>query len=162
MPITLIVNNIPYSYPVNGDSPSWGQGATDWAKEVTLVLNDLLGPNDITETSFALQNNISSFTNVAALSFNTGAVRSAIIDYSIYRTSTANPSGNAESGIINITYDNLAAVGSKWSMTIGPVNGNAGVTFTILDNGQIQYKSSDINSTGYSGVMKFRAKTLGI
>ena len=161
MPITLIVNNIPYEYPIPGDSPGWGQPATDWASEVTLVLNDLLGPNDITETAFSLQNNITSFTNVAGLSFNTGQVRSAVIDYSVYRTSTANPSGNAESGLITIVYDNLAASGSKWSMTMGPVNGDAGVIFSILDNGQVQYQSSDINSTGYSGVMKFRAKTLG-
>lgn len=161
MPITLIVNNIPYEYPIPGDSPGWGQPATDWAAEVTLVLNDLLGPNDISETIFTIANNVSSFTNINGLSFNTGTVRSAIIDYSIYRTSTANPSGNAESGTINIVYDNLAAPGSKWAMSIGNVTGNSGVTFTITDLGQVQYQSTNINATGYSGNIHFRARTLG-
>lgn len=160
MPITLIVNNIPFEYPVPGDEPGWGQPATDWATEVTDVLNDLLGPNDITQTSFTIQNNISSATDVAGLSFNTGQVRSAIIEYSIYRVSTAEPSGHADSGTINIIYDNSAGVGVKWSMVIGAVTGSGGVTFSITDNGQFQYTSTDIGSSGYSGVMKFRAKTL--
>lgn len=160
MPITLTVNNIPFQYPIPGDSPGWGAGATDWANEVTIVLNDLLGPADITETTFPISNNVTSFTDVSGLSFNTGTVRSAIIDYSVYRTSTANPSGFAESGSLGIVYDNLAGAGSKWSMTGYGLNGNSGVTFTITDAGQVQYKSSNINSVGYSGVMHFRAKTL--
>lgn len=159
MPQTLIVNNIPFEYPVAGDEPGWGQPASDWAAEVTDVLSDLLGSNDITQTSFNIQNNISVFTDISSLSFNTGQVRSAIIQYSIYRTSTANPSGQAESGIIAIVYDNAAPVNQKWSVT-QTANGNAGVLFNVTDSGQFQYKSTDINSTGYSGLMKFRAQTL--
>lgn len=160
MPQTLIVNNIPFEYPVPGDEPGWGQPASDWAAEVTDVLNDLLGPNDITQTSFTILNNISISSDVAGLSFNTGQVRSAIIEYSIYRVSTGSPSGNAESGIMNIVYDNSAAPGSKWLLTVGFQNGNSGVTFTITDNGQFQYQSSDIGAAGYNGIMKFRARTL--
>lgn len=160
MPQTLIVNNIPFEYPVPGDEPAWGQPASDWAAEVTDVLNDLLGPNDITQTSFTIQNNISTPTDVNGLSFNTGQVRSAIIEYSIYRVSTGSPSGNAESGVINIVYDNSASPGNKWLVSTGFQTGNSGVTFTITDNGQFQYQSTDIGAAGYSGVMKFRARTL--
>lgn len=160
MPITLVVNNIPFEYPVPGDEPGWGQSATDWATEVTDVLNDLLGPNDITQTSFTIQNNIAVTTDIAGLAFNTGQVRSAIIEYSIFRVSNSQPSGNAEAGTMNIVYDNSAAPGSKWSLVIAPVNGSAGVSFSITDNGQFQYTSNDIGAAGYSGVMKFRAKTL--
>lgn len=161
MPVTLTVANIPYAYPSPGDSPGWGEAATGWAEGVTLVLDDLLGSNDILETPFTIANNVSSFTNIIGLSFNTGEVRSANITYSIYRTSTANPSGSSESGIINITYDNLAGAGSVWSFIQYGMNGNAGVLFTITDAGQLQYKSSNINSTGYSGTIHFRASVLG-
>lgn len=161
MPVTLIINQIPFEYPIPGDSPGWGQGATDWSKEVTIVLNDLLGPNDITETTFPIANNVTAFGNIAGLLFNTGQVRGATIFYTIYRTSTANPSGHAESGTLNIVYDNAASAGSKWSLVGFNQNGNSGVTFTITDAGQFQYKSSDINSVGYSGVMHFKATTLG-
>ncbi len=160
MPISLTVNSLTFEYPTPGDSPGWGQPATDWSIEVTRVLNDLQGTNDIAETSFNIANNVSSFTNIAGLTFNTGEVRAATINYSVYRTSTANPSGQAESGILNIVYDNLAGSGSKWAITGTGITGNSGVTFTITDLGQMQYKSTDINATGYSGVMHFRSKAL--
>lgn len=160
MPITLIVNNIPYEYPIEGDSPGWGQPATDWATEVTLVLNELLGSSDIIQTPFVINNNVTSFTDILGLSFNTGLVRAANINYSVYRTSTANPSGHSETGVMNIVYDNLAAPGSKWQMVVYGIAGNSGVTFNITDAGQLQYKSSDIGSLGHSGTMHFRAKAL--
>lgn len=160
MPVTLVVNNTPYEYPIDGDSPGWGQPATDWATAVTAVLNELLGSTDIIQTPFVIDNNITSFTDILGLSFNTGLVRAAVIDYSIYRTSTGSPSGHAETGVLNVVYDNLASPGSKWSILGYGVNGNAGVTFSITDSGQVQYKSSNISSSGYSGIMHFRAKTL--
>jgi hypothetical protein len=160
MSVTLTVNNIPFEYPVSGDEPGWAEGATGWAEEVTEVLGELLGPNDIIETTFNIQNNISTFTNIASLSFNTGEVRGAAINYTIYRVSDTTTSGKAESGTINIVYDNAAASGSKWTYTVFGVNGNSGVTFDVTDAGQFQYKSTDIGSAGYSGVMTFRAKSL--
>lgn len=161
MSVTLIVNNIPFEYPTPGTEPGWGEPATGWAEEATAVLTELLGPSDIAETTFNIQNNISVFTDVAGLKFNTGTVRAAQINYSIYRVSTAAPSGHAEAGIINIIYDNAAAPGSKWQFAMSGIVGTGGLTFNITDLGQVQYKSTDINSVGYSGILHFRAKTLG-
>ena len=39
-------------------------------------------------------------------------------------------------------------------------NGDAGVVLTLTDGGQIQYTSSDIGLTGYTGVINFSAKVL--
>lgn len=161
MPIELIVQNTPYEYPVPGDEPGWGQPATDWAAAVTDVLNDLLGPNDIAQTSVTILNNATAFQDIVGLQFNTGSVRAASINYAIYRVSTANPSGHAETGLINVVYDNAASAGSKWLIAAGPIVGNSGVTFSMTDTGQVQYKSTDINATGYVGKINFRAKTLG-
>jgi hypothetical protein len=160
MPISLVVNNISYEYPVPGDSAGWGQPATDWATEVTLVLNNIQGPNDIPQTTVSIANNIVSSTNITGLSFNTGQVRAAFIQYTIYRTSTSNPSGSTEAGYMIATYDNLAGSGSKWSLTMGPINGNSGVIFSITDLGQIQYTSTNIGSTGYVANIHFSAKSL--
>lgn len=161
MSVVLIVDNIPYEYPVDGQEPgTWGQPASDWAIAVTGVLNSLLGADDILQTTFTIANNVSSFANITGLAFNTGTVRSALIQYAIYRVSTASPSGHAESGTIDIVYDNAASAGNKWAMTVRN-NGNSGVTFNITDAGQLQYKSTDITSPAYSGVIKFSAKTLG-
>jgi hypothetical protein len=78
------------------------------------------------------------------------------VQYSVYRISTANPSGFAETGEMRLIYDNNVG----WSIAIGNVVGNSGVDFDITAGGQIQYKSNDINSLNYSGVIHFRAKAL--
>jgi len=161
MPVNIVVNNIPISYPSPGDEPGWGESGTQFAVEVAEVLNSLVNANDILETTFSVANNITTFTNVAGLSFSTGQVRSAEIIYSIYRTSTLNPFGIVESGSMNVVYDGNAPVNEKWKFAVGNVAGpGAGVTFTITDAGQVQYKSTDIGAAGYSGEMRFRAKTI--
>lgn len=160
MPISLTVNNQVFEYPISGDSPGWGEQATDWAAAVTVALQNLQSSTDIPQTSFTIANNVSVFTNVNGLNFNTGTVRAAFIQYSIYRTSTSNPSGNIDGGVMTIVYDNLAGSGSKWTTIGGPISGGtSGVTFNVTDAGQFQYKSTDLGS-GHSGVIKFMAKTL--
>ena len=88
--------------------------------------------------------------------FNAGSVRSAVIQYAIYRISNSNPSGNAETGEIHLVYDN----NDGWNLGIGGVIGDSGVTFSITPAGQIQYQSTDIGSINYNGIMKFQAKAL--
>lgn len=156
----MTVNNTVFQYPSPGDEPGWGEAATSWAQEVTDVLNSLLGPDDILETSFNINNNVSSATNITGLLFNTASARGAIIEYSIYRVSTLNPSGNAETGIMTLIYDDSASAGNKWTLTIGNIAGGSGVHFSITDTGQLQYTSTDIDSVGYSGVVKFKARAL--
>lgn len=156
MPKQLIVNNTPFDYPTEGDEPGWGGPATAWACEVTNVLSNLLGPNDILETSFNIANNQASAADVTGLIFNAASVRSAIVEYSVFRISDTNPSGNTETGEMHIVYDN--AVG--FSLGIGGIVGNSGCNFTITPAGQIQYVSSDIGSTNYVGIMKFKARAL--
>lgn len=160
MAIDLTVNNTVISYPEPNEPPGWGEGATEFAIQVAEVLNDLVNSNDILETSFTIQNNIAVFTNIAGLSFSTGEVRSASISYSIYRYSDSTPSGNAETGSIDIVYDDNAPVTEKWLISVNSAVGNSGVIFSITDAGQVQYQSTDIGSSNYFGEMKFRAKTI--
>lgn len=156
MPKTLIVNNTPFDYPTSGDEPGWGGDATGWAEEVTKVLNNVVGPDDILQTSFNIANNQTVAANVTGLIFNAGSVRSATVDYSIYRISDSNPSGNAETGEMHIIYDS----NDGWKLGVGGIVGNSNVIFSITPTGQIQYVSSDIGALNYTGVMKFVAKAL--
>lgn len=156
MPITLIVNNTPYSYPTAGDEPGWGEDATGWAEGVTDVLSDLLGPNDILETAFNIANNQVAVADVTGLIFNAASVRAALISYSVFRVSSTNLSGHTETGTIQLIYDNNIG----WSINQGNILGSAGITFTVTPAGQIQYTSTDIGSISYVGTCKFRAKCL--
>ncbi len=163
MSTPIIVNNKTFNYPTDGNDPSWGQDASDWAIEVSNVLDTILAPGDILATTFNINDDTSVATQIQGLAFDSSLNRSAKIQYSIYRTSTDNPSGNAESGEIDIIYDNLAPVNQKWKMTQNK-NGEAGVVLSISDLGQFFYTSSQIDtgSGGYSGIMKFSAKSTAI
>lgn len=157
----IIVNGIPIQYPDPGTPPSWGEGATQFAVEVSTVLSDLVNPSDILETTFTIENNISVFTSINGLAFSTGLVRSAEVSYSILRTTASSTSGNIESGTIQAVYDGGAAAEAKWQLSIGNITGpGSGVTFTITDAGQVQYKSTNILGASYAGEMRFRAKTI--
>ena len=158
MSVTLTVNNTPFAYPSSGDEPGWGGQATGWAEEVTLVLGNLLGPSDILETAFNIANNQTTVTDVTGLTFDSGSVRSSVVQYSVYRISDSNPSGNAETGEMHLIYDGSAA--TPWSIAIGGVVGNAGINFSITNTGQVQYTSTDIGSSNYQGLIKFNAKAI--
>jgi hypothetical protein len=157
----LTINGTTYNYPDPGESPNWGDDSTGWAEAVTDALGTLLGAGDILQTTFSITNNITVADNINGLLFDPGVTRAANIDYSIYRISSTNTSGYAETGTIYIIYDTSAPVNNKWQLS-QRTTGNSGVTFSITDSGQVQYKSNDIGVSGYSGTMKFRAKSLSI
>ena len=154
MPV-LIVNNNPFNYPDPGTEPGWGADATGWAEEVTTVLGNLSGADDILETTFNLANNVSSPQDIVGLLFNPATVRSAVIEYSIYRSTSSNEL--AEKGTLNIVYKNGGTVGEKW--TIGRVffGDDGEIIISATDAGQFQYTSSNLAGTSYSGTMRFEA-----
>lgn len=160
--LQLTIAGTTFDYPESGEDPNWANGAgpTEWAQAVTDALATLIGPGDILSTTFTIDNNISVATNVNGLIFDSGTIRAANISYAVYRTSTATPSGNSETGTMLLTFDDSAASGSQWQLSQGTVNGSAGIAFSVTDAGQIKYISSDINATGYVGTMKFSAKAL--
>lgn len=144
MAITLTVNGVPYSFPSQGENPPNGEVVANWALAVTNLLATLSNASDINTTSFTVANNTSSATNVTGLSFSTTTVRSAIIQYNVYRNSS-----NFEAGEMHVIYD-----GSDWDISIYKT-GDAGVNFSITSAGQVQY----VSSNAAAGTMKFSAKT---
>jgi hypothetical protein len=159
MSTPLTIAGTTFNYPDSGENPNWAQEASSWAAAVTEAINTLLAPGDILQTSFSIDNNIAVATNINGLLFDSGTVRAANVSYTVYRTSTANPAGNAETGTIYLVFDDSAASGLKWKLTQS-VDGNAGVSFAMGDDGQMTYRSTDIGAVGYSGTIRFSAKTL--
>lgn len=150
MPLLTIAGNT-YSYPDPGTEPGWGEDATGWASAVTQVLGTLIGPGDILETSFTIQDNISSYTLIGGMRFDSAFVRAANISYAINRN------GTEQSGTLQLNYSSSGSPGNKWSIIETDKNGDVGVIFNVTDTGQVQYEST---STGFSGQIKFYAKTL--
>jgi hypothetical protein len=145
---TLIVNNVPFEYPEQGEQSPWGEAATGWAEEVTNVLNSVNGPSDILETAGNIANNISTFTDIDSFFFDSNNVRSFSVRGNIARETDSNE-----------VYEEFLLVGlyqaSSWVMTQEGI-GDSGVEFNITSTGQVQYKSSNLAGANYSGIIKFR------
>lgn len=151
----LSVNGNNFSYPEAGDPPGWGEGASNWADEVTEVLNTLSNVNNVLETTFILTNGQTTPANVTDLVFSTSSVRAAEIDYSVYITTDSEEL--TETGKLVIAYSNVSGT---WDIAQYALMDDSGIEFSILNSGQVQYTTTTIAGTGYSGTLKFKAKVL--
>lgn len=154
MSIPLIISGNQFNYPANRESPSWGAQASDWAVAVTGVLNTLQGANDIGLTTALINNNISVPANVVGCLFDPTQVLGAIVTYAVTRRTDSNEVGGT--GHLFLTYLGESAV---WDV-VAAGGDNSGVTFTITSLGQLQYVSSNILGTNYSGSIRFKASAL--
>lgn len=153
MATTFTINGTTYNFPTQGDDPPWGDEVVQLITAMVNTLNTLSGTGDILTTNFTVGNNVSSSTNVTGLNFDPTVVRSALISYSIYRSSNT-PTELSESGMIYVTYKSTAGT---WEIAQNYA-GNSGMNFTMTNGGQIQYTSTNIGSGAYVGKMKFSAK----
>ena len=157
MSVELEVNGQIYNYPENRESPSWGEDASAWAVAVTDVLGSVVGPGDIVLTAASIANNQASPTNVVGLAFDTTSVRGALVEYAIYRVTTGGGATElAEMGSMYLAYKSTAA---SWELAVVGLT-NAGVTFSVTNTGQVQYTSTNITGSSYSGTIKFRARAI--
>lgn len=149
MAITLVVNSTPFEFPQPGEQADWGAGITGWSTEVTTVLNSLKGPSDILETSAIIDNNVSTPTAISGFAFDSSTTRSFSVQCAIYRTYDTNEKSE------ELTLVGLYQGASGWLLQQDGI-GNAGVTLDITSGGQITYTSTNLTSSTYSGLIKFR------
>lgn len=152
--IQLVVAGQVYNFPSPNDPPNWGEEVTDWAQAVTDALTAVFGPNDIAQTISPI-NNTGTLANVIGLFFDPTQVRSAIVEYSIYRASTGGGATElAETGVLYLTYFSVA---NRWDIA-NSYGGNANITFTMTPGGQLQYTATPITGTVVSSTIHFSAK----
>lgn len=152
MAVTITIDNETFEYPSTGQSPNWAEAATSTMEKVAEVLNSLKNVNDILTTTATIANNSSG--NVNGLLFDNSEVRSAQIQYSVYRVTASNEV--AEAGTMDIVYLNNA---NSWTVN-RTYTGDAGMTFAVTAGGQVTFTSSNLAGASYSGTMKFKAITL--
>lgn len=152
MSIQVTIQGTTYTLNQQSDNAPWGEQLSDLLQTIVDVANNSVGPNDILTTSFSIANNVSSATNVNGLNFDPSQVRSAIINYSLYRHTNSNEL--SECGQILITYKTTAGT---WELA-QTYAGSSGVTFTITNTGQIKYTSTNVSGSSYTGKMKFNAR----
>lgn len=153
MATQVTINNTTFNIPSQGASPPWGDDLSSAVIALATALGGINGSSDIGLTSFTIANNQVAAASVLGASFDTSTVRSAIISYSLYRSSSTTEM--SECGQIFITYKSTAAT---WEIARVGV-GDTSVTFTITAGGQLQYVSSNFGGINYSGKLKFSAKS---
>lgn len=152
MPKTIIIGTDSFDVPLQGDNPDYGESLTDLFEAIADALETVQQPNDILTQSGTIANNITVATSIPNFSFDTAEVQSINAEYIIKRT-TAVPANNlVESGFIEGNFD-----GTNWSISRRQI-GDAGVEFTVTSGGQIQYTSTDVSGTSYTGEISFKAK----
>ena len=109
---------------------------------------------------FTLADGVGAATDITGMIFSGASVRTAFIEYDIYRNTTG---GGAvefmESGMIIANYK---AVAGTWTFTQGPVLGSTGVTFSLLNTGQFQYTSTSTTGTFDVFEIKWRSRTIAV
>lgn len=152
MSISLTIGNETFEYPENGSNPQaqWGEEATGWAEAVTELLNNIQSPNDVSLTTFTLNDNVTTETNIVGLAFSTTAVSHVNVEYVIERTVAGNVT--AESGLILGNYD-----GVNFNISLETV-GDSGVNISVTNTGQFQYTSSNLGHTACT--IKFKGTAI--
>ena len=112
------------------------------------LVDNIVVVGDISPTTVSLSNNVATPTSITGLLFDSGTVRSAVIQYFLEVDADTN---YYESGQIFLT---LNAGG--WDVVRTTFADDTGIEFTITAGGQVQYTSP--NFTGFvSSEMRFRA-----
>lgn len=155
--IELVIQGTTYEIPSPGESPDWAEGLLAWIQAINEAVNLLLGPDDILPRSANLLNNQAAPVLIRGFFFNPATVRAANIQYTIFRQ-TANTTV-VENGEILLNYNGDAPATEKWKISQDR-SGNAETLFTITDDGQFYYTSSDIVGANYTGTLRFQAKSL--
>ena len=106
------------------------------------------------EGSFTIANNQAAAANVTNVAFSSSVTKSFILDYSIFRSSSLE--SYAQAGRLRGVYNSTT---TQWLMSDDYSGQNAGVTFSITSGGQVQYVSSNMTGTGYSGSLEYRVSS---
>lgn len=109
--------------------------------------------SDIEELSFSLANNQSTPATITGFSFSNTLVRSF--------KAVASVTIDATTDLFEVFEINGVQKGSEWDFSISSTGDSTGITFSITNDGQIQYTSASY--TGFvSGTIKFRATTTSV
>lgn len=104
-----------------------------------------------------MTSNANTNVSLPSLAFPTSNVRGATISYTVYRHTTTTTV--AEDGTLVIVYNPNGPLGNKWEIS-NEHTGQGQVTFTITDQGQIQFTSVLLSGINHTGFIGYTAKAL--
>lgn len=158
MSFTITIQGTPIEFPSSAASPNWAPGIIEFAQAVETTLSGVVGQFDVAPQVYTGDaSNPGTNVDLPNLTFANSSVRSATIQYSVYRTTTTED--RAEAGTLQAVYNPNNGVGLKWEMTRDYV-GDGAITFNITDTGQVQFTTSTLGGTTHFMRISYSAKAL--
>lgn len=159
MPVINIQGSI-INFPDSAQSPNWAPPIIQFAEAVAQALSTIVGPYDVSPQIYTMVSNVNTNVALPSLTFSTTFVRGAIITYTVYRNTTGIGAQTlAEVGTLEIVYNPNGPTNNKWEIS-DEHTGMSGVTFSVTDQGQVQFSSTDITGLDYTGFIGYTAKAL--
>lgn len=155
VPIQIQGNII--NFPSSGQDPNWSEGVIAFAQAVEAALATLVGPFDVPPQVFVLTSNANSNVSLPNLSFPSSDVKGAIIEYAVVRTTTT--ANVTETGSLIINFNTNNPVTNKWEISRDYI-GDADITFSVTDSGQIQFSTTVISGVDHVGTITYRATAI--
>jgi hypothetical protein len=154
MPVINIGGTI-INFPDSAQSPNWAPPIIQFAEAVALALSSIIGPFDVSPQIYTMISNVNTNVALPSLAFPTANVRGATITFTVYRHSTGISGVTfAEIGTLEVIYN-----GSTWELS-DEHTGLSDVTFSITNQGQVQFSSTGIPGAGPIGFIGYTAKAL--
>lgn len=157
MAFDVIIAGQVISLPSVDEDPNWAQGLVEFMQQVALALSSTIGTFDVVPQIYNMVSNTNTGVDIPSLSFSSAEVRSAIVTYSIFRSTDTN--NEAETGILELIFNEDAATNSKWEMS-RVFTGSSTVQFFVNDAGQISFSSDALVGSNYAGNIVFKASVL--
>ena len=156
MSIVINIQGQVIDFPTSGQDPSWAPAIVQFAQAVEDALRAAIGDFDVFPQTFILTNNANTNLEIPNLNFPIAEVRSAFIQYSVYRSTDSNSSYDA--GDITVIYDTLTATWHLQRESVG--NSDTDISFDITGTGQVRIPTTSLSGTNYSGRIAFAARAL--
>jgi hypothetical protein len=155
--IPITINGTIVNFPSSGDSPNWSPAVIQFAQLVAAALQFSFGPFDIPPQTYTMTSNVNTNVALPNLAFPPSEVQGAIINYCVFRNT--NSTVASETGQIFVNYNSSFPTGQKWEISTNHV-GIAQITFSISDVGQVQFSTTSITGTGYTGFITYQASAI--
>lgn len=157
MSFTITIAGNPIEFPSDSQAADWAPPIIQFAQAVEAALSGISGPGDISPQVFTMSANANTNVEVTGLQFSNAVVRGANIRYAVHRATSLIEVD--EEGNLTIVYNPTNAPGMVWEL-IRSYTGDAQVTFTIADTGQISFSSTLLTGTSHIGEISFAASAL--
>lgn len=145
-------------FPNSGSDPNWAPAVIQFAQAVEAAIQGFAGAFDVAPQSYTMTANLNaSPVDLTNLTFPPSDVRAVFIKYTVFRSTDSTSA--YEGGDIIATYSAANPTNNKWDV-IQRKNGDAKVSISFSDSGQVQFTSEALSGINHSGKFTYTATAL--